>query len=73
MRGEVGLSQDVTDRICDFLNLTLVERGATLPEAEPPDWDCRLEERARELALEILGDGIDNYLRDRIRGWRLKP
>jgi ribosome-binding protein aMBF1 (putative translation factor) len=73
MREEVGLSQDITDRICELLDLTLVERGDSLPESEPPDWDHRLEDRARELAQEILGDGIDSYLRDRIREWRLKP
>jgi ribosome-binding protein aMBF1 (putative translation factor) len=73
MREEVGLSHDITDRICELLDLTLVERGGPPPEAEPPDWDRQLEKRARELALEILGGGIDSYLRDRIQEWRLKP
>ena len=69
LRAEVGLSQEVADRICHLLDLTLVRRGEAPAQSPPPKWEYLLEHRARELAVEILRQGFDSCLRDRIRSW----
>lgn len=73
LRGEVGLSQEVADRISELLDLVVVQRGDTPAEVPPPDWEQRLENRAMEIALDLIRQGFDKCLMDRVREWRLGP